>query len=469
MRSALPCLSLLCFAASLSEIQADESICSAPLRHALMTVRSSGASAGSNAASVAWQCSFKFSNHDEAINSGVDVGTVVYGVPLKVGGKFDRKQADQWKEQNCSKNTQNASFEGASYDYLREVAPGAMSAFVTCIQAHASTSALNCSLTREPTALTVKWRRSDGESPAAAPKIHRVMVTNGSCQPGFGPGTVVSDGGIGTPCTTVDKKDLLIMIETSRGLCTTVAPYPKKVFTIAGKLSLDGDRSITSDVVEFRQGHVITNGHSLTVTANELNISGTTEIISFDKNGSARPPGTPGESGGTLLLKFSHLTADNDLRIDLTGQDGVAGAPGANGVQGPPGGNARGRGLQGIRGCGGGNDATPGGQGTPGKDGSAGGNGGNGGVVVVERTGADKDDSELSRLIIVGKEGHTFPGKGGAGGARGIGGPGGPGGQGGGGHDGCGGRPGAGPGPKGADGGKGTDGLDGKPGTITIE
>jgi hypothetical protein len=349
---------------------ADENICAAPLRAALMTVKASGTATNSSEASIAWQCSFKFSNHDEALNAGLTVGTVVYGVPLKVGGSFDNRVVHQWKEENCSKNSQNASFEGASFSYLRQVAPGAMDAFVACVQANVSTSALACSLSRNPAALAVKWRRTNGEAQSAAPKIHRFMVTNGSCQPGLVTGTVVGDGGVGTPCTPEDKKDLMAMVETSRGLCMTVAHYPKKVFSVVGTMTLDGDRQIASDVVEFQSGsRIITNGHSLTLAATELRIVGGAKIDAFEKNAPSPKPGTPGASGGAVLVKIADLTGDGDFRIDLTGQDGTAGAPGANGSPGPAGTDARGRGLQSIfSGCGGGNDSSPGGPGTPGKD-----------------------------------------------------------------------------------------------------
>lgn len=447
---------------------ADENICAAPLRAALMTVTQSGSASGSSEASTAWQCSFKFSNHDEAIAAGLNVGAVVYGVPLQIGGTFNKQNTDQWKEENCSNNTKNAAFEAASYSYLRQVAPGAMNAYVACIQATANKGALECTLTREPSALTIKWRRTDGELENAAPEVRRLMVTNGSCEPGIPKGAKVLEGGIGSPCKPEPKLDLMVMIETSRGICTGVAVYPKKVFSVVGTVSLEGDRTMTGDVVRFDPGsRILTNGRSLTIDAGEIDIgAGGGEIISFDGSGPPRAPGANGDSGGAVLVKTDRLTGEGDLRIDLKGQDGVPGIDGTAGATGPGGENARGRGLQGIRGCGGGNDASPGGKGGRGADGTPGGSGGNGGVIVVQV--ADGGVS-LSRLVVVSKDGKTLPGKGAPGGAFGPGGPGGPGGSGDGGHQGCGGRPGADPGPKGDDGIKGADGADGKPGPITIQ
>lgn len=51
---------------------------------------------------TAWQCNSTFKSHDEAINSGLDIGTVIYDVPLKIGGTFDKTQVDKWKEIHCN-------------------------------------------------------------------------------------------------------------------------------------------------------------------------------------------------------------------------------------------------------------------------------------------------------------------------------------------------------------------------------
>ncbi|GJD97890.1 hypothetical protein OCOJLMKI_5129 [Methylobacterium iners] len=432
-----------------------------------MTVRQTRGASSSNQSSTAWQCSFKFSSHDEAIKAGLDVDTIVYGAPLKVGGKFEKSVVDRWKEDNCSRNSQNASFEGATYNYLREVAPGAMTAFAKCIESLGGSSALNCSVNREPGAVTVKWKRTDGEETSAAPTLKRLMVVNGTCSPGIPVGTVINEGGVGSPCIPEPSKDLMVMIETSRGICSPLAAYPKKIFSIAGTISMDGDRSISSDVVEFSpDSKIITNGNALTIAASEIKLNSQSSILSFASKLPSGAPGTPGDDGGTLIIRADRITG-GDLRIDLSGQDGLPGAAGSQGASGSPGRNAKGRGLQGIRGCGGGHDATHGGPGGAGGDGSPGGAAGNGGTVVVQISGEDRETS-LSHLSIAGRDGRTLPGTPGAGGAPGAGGPGGPGGAGDGGNDGCGGRGGKPGGPPGPQGLAGENGLSGKAGSISL-
>lgn len=39
----------------------------------------------------------QWTTHQEALNAGLSVGTIVYGVPLQVGGTFDQAKVDQWK------------------------------------------------------------------------------------------------------------------------------------------------------------------------------------------------------------------------------------------------------------------------------------------------------------------------------------------------------------------------------------
>lgn len=444
-----------------------QEICAVPLREALMTVRQSSNTAQSSQASSAWQCSFKFSSHDEAIKAGLKVDTIVYGAPLKVGGTFDKTVVDRWKDENCSRNSQNASFEGATYSYLREVAPGALGTFASCIESLGGSKALSCTLSRDPGSLTVKWRRTDGEQAAAAPVLKRLMVVNGACSPGIPLDSTIDDGGKGTPCTPEPSKDLLVMVETTRGICSPVALYPKKIYTISGLVQLDGDRTINSDVVEFTGGsRIVTNGNALNITASEIKINSQAAISSFTSRTPDGVPGTPGDDGGTLVVRAQQITG-GDLRIDLSGQDGLPGTNGAQGASGAAGGNARGRGLQGFRGCGGGHDATHGGPGGTGGDGSAGGAGGNGGTIVVQVSG-EGPEASLSHLLIVSKDSRTIPGTPGTGGAAGPGGPGGPGGAGDGGHDGCGGRGGKPNGPPGAAGRAGDPGLPGKAGSISL-
>lgn len=40
-----------------------------------------------------------FGSHDEALNYGLSVGTILYGVPLQVGGTVDQKKKEEWRKE----------------------------------------------------------------------------------------------------------------------------------------------------------------------------------------------------------------------------------------------------------------------------------------------------------------------------------------------------------------------------------
>jgi hypothetical protein len=457
---------LSCLLLSSATVNAqDNAICAAPLRDALMTVRVASTTGSSTAAYDAWQCSFKFATHDDAIKSGLQVGAVVHGVPLQIGGTFDQNRVKTWKEENCSKSSMNESFANATYNYLREVAPGAMRAFSDCVAATMTTSAVACSLTRSPEVLTVRWRRMSGELPEAAPKVTRVTVTNGTCEPVLKPGTVIQDGGTGATCKANSKQDLLVQIQTSRGVCNASAPYPKQVFTLAGTTSLQADRQIVADVVEIADGaRVVMNGRSLSIRADEVQLKGKATIVSFERETAPRPPGEAGISGGAFVLDAKRLNGGDTLTIDLSGQPGVQGKAGERGSRGLSGRNATGRFPVNAQGCVGGQSSRPGSQGGQGGPGGPGGIGGNGGSVIIKL----EDPGGIARLNVIGRDGATLGGPGGAPGAKGPGGPGGAGGRPGTPSGGCGGRGGSPDGPPGHEGPAGAPGANGKPGVITL-
>lgn len=445
----------------------DYSICATPLNSALKTIQTSNTGNSQSSASTAWQCSFKFSNHDQALAAGLNVGAVVYGVPLKVGGTWNQTDVNTWKDENCSKSTQAASFESATMTYLEQVAPGAFDAFSSCVANLHNTSALVCSIDSN-NALTVKWRRNDGQPAADAPIVSSFTVANGSCTPALTAGTAIKEGGNGSICTPIAKKTLIAMTETNVGVCKAVIAYKKTVYPIPASLYLTADKTLTSDVVQFsNNAKIVTNGYALKIQAGELAISGDSKIMAFDTSGPVlKTPGEDGRSAGTVIIQAGNITGST-LTIDLTGEDGANGVKGPDGTQGPKGGDAAPRGLQGIHGCGGGHEASPGGVGYPGGAGQNGGNGGAGGVVLLTLS-PDADQNSLSLVNVIGRLGKTAGGKGGKGGAGGIGGPGGPGGNGAAGHDGCGNRGGAGPGPQGPNGAQGTAGKDGVAGSYSI-
>lgn len=446
--------------------QADQQICAAPLRAALMTVKHGATNTQNRSAETAWQCSSQFSTHDEAINSGLDVGAVVYGVPLKVGARFDKKNTDAWKSENCSKSARSADYLAASYDYIREVAPGSMRAFSECIKDNRIAKALTCDISKAGV-LEVKWRRNEGEPENAIPRVIRFMPSGGSCDRTFAKGEKVLEGGIGTPCTATPRMTFSVLTETTRGLCTAVLSYDTVSFTVAGKINLSDAKSIEADVVDFADGaDVVTNGNKFTVSAAEIRINGNAKIRSIDGPRSARPAGDDGRSGGTVILQAKQVTGGGRLEVNLPGEDGIEGKAGNPGAVGKPGVGGAGNRPVWLQGCVGARNGTDGRPGDPGGNGGNGGRGGDGGNVVLAIESGLRNGA-ISRIEVINAGGLIPAGKGGAGGAAGSGGPGGAGGAGGAGGDGgCGGSDAGSNGPAGAPGQPGQRGADGSPGRV---
>jgi hypothetical protein len=73
-----------------------------------------------------------FGTHEEAMNAGLSIGTVVYGIPLKLGATFSKQQKDTWFKQNMQDRKVRRN-QAQSYEFLRkEVSTGALDRWVRC-------------------------------------------------------------------------------------------------------------------------------------------------------------------------------------------------------------------------------------------------------------------------------------------------------------------------------------------------
>lgn len=440
---------------------ADVTQCSAVLQPALKTLITSGKLQSSTDTYTAWQCSQEFKTHNDAIKAGFSVGFPVYGVPVQVGGNFDKTQVDTWKNENCSSSARATSADAATSYFLSELAPGVVPGWNKCIHDLGGSQAVECDFeAASPYVFTARWHRTAGELPSATPKVTRFTVVNGSCAPVLEAGkTTIGEGGEGTSCTPTQRQAISVLLNTDRGFCSASTQSSETITKLSGVMTLDADKSIQADIVEVEpNSKIITNGHYLGIEANELRLTGDSQIISFVRNRPNRPGGDPGRSGGSIIVQ-SRLVTGNRLAIDVHGEDGAVGATGEPGAIGSPG-TPGARGAQGgTRGCVGRVSAGKGGTGGTGGTGGQGGAAGNGGDVVI-RVGSGLTDGALTRIaVITSPDGKTKPGAPGGPGAPGAKGPGGPGGAPSGGGHWCGGVP---TGPAGEE---GKLGKPGKPGT----
>ena len=440
--------------------------CASVLREAFNTaVRTQ--SAQSSSSYKAWQCSSDFSSHDDAIKSGLDVGAVIYGVPVKVGGTFDRNQVSTWKSANCSSDQRTASSANATYEFVRTITPEAAALVAKCFP---SGEALACGLTTtgNTAVFTAAWQRQNGAPANAAPKVQSMSVVGGSCQSKFRSGDRLVEGGTARICSISPEQDFVIALSTSSGSCFETASGKTTPQVITGKLILTRNTSFESPFVEIRSdAHIITNGYQLTIVADrELKIDGNPSIEAFTDADSAAGRGLHGRPANAVILQSPRLTGDQ-LTIRNFGEDGQKGATGPQGRQGAAGaGNFWGN-HGGLKfGCGGSRTS---GDGDVGGIGQTGGIGGSAGAILL-KIGSGLQQGAASRILIettkLMPDGTTRQCNGSCGGAPGKGGDGGSGGppgNTGAGTGGCGGGGSGNPGPTGPTGSDGVSGSDIEP------
>ena len=113
---------------------------------------------------TSWQCQNTFSSHNEAINSGLEVETVVYGVPLKVNGTYDKTKVDIWKQQNCSSQSKVVDTKTLLELTKNDLTPADVQLYGICVKGVerlATREGLNCwSEANSQTGVTVfvRWR-----------------------------------------------------------------------------------------------------------------------------------------------------------------------------------------------------------------------------------------------------------------------------------------------------------------------
>lgn len=82
----------------------------------------------------AWQCSSTFKTHDEAINSGLDIGTVIYGVPLKIGGTFDASAREEWRAEHCSQQSRVVDTSTLLELTKNDLSPADVQVYKICVE-----------------------------------------------------------------------------------------------------------------------------------------------------------------------------------------------------------------------------------------------------------------------------------------------------------------------------------------------
>lgn len=404
------------------------------------------------------QCASSWRTHQESMEAGIDIGVVVYGVPLEVGGSFSKQQVDQWKAASCSDtDTKSDSTSILSKTYIRYDAINAQ-AVLECLKALHGQDALLCDMTQQPANVVFNayWRRTHGEEASAAPIVTGFVAANAACINGesLSVGSKISEGGIGVFCQTTGDAPVMVL-NTNRGFCSASGAGKADEIVLSGKMVLTAPLTKRGAAVRLEQDlQIVTGPYSVNITADQLTIDGSPIITSYETV--QAPVGVSGDNAGGVRIQAGRVLGAGTLSILSAGQNGGPGLPGDRGTRGPTGNPGVGRTTtQGSvcknicpgdflnicksvcnlvpTGCEGGQNGSTGGVGGVGQPGQIGGAGGHAGEVslivppdaldafnVFVNTDLDGTARDCGNRIC-----------GGRGGVGGDGGPGGPGGAGG--------------------------------------
>ncbi len=81
----------------------------------------------------AWTYQMNFGNHNEAIHSGIGIGAIVYGVPIKVDGEFDKNEKEAWFNQHNEYKNWTVSKQENFQKIVRTVNSKVLEAWEFCI------------------------------------------------------------------------------------------------------------------------------------------------------------------------------------------------------------------------------------------------------------------------------------------------------------------------------------------------
>lgn len=194
------------------------------------------------------QCVENWSSHDEAIQSGISIDTKIYGVPLKIGGSFDKDKVNEWKSNNCKSTDINID-DQKKYSIITKYVPeGVFESYEACLKFQKDEEkGLKCwanAETDQYVSFAAKWSFPDGTD-TSLPKVIRSFVDGAVRSDVFAPeqGQIFQKGeeipmGISyVPLRKLSSGGFVYAsVVTDKGACQTIAK-PPATYTIKAKIS----------------------------------------------------------------------------------------------------------------------------------------------------------------------------------------------------------------------------------------
>lgn len=194
------------------------------------------------------QCTESWSSHDEAIQSGISIGTKIYGVPLKIGGNFDQNKIKEWKNTNCKSTDINIDDQKRYSIITKYVPERVFESYEACLAFQKDEEkGLKCwanAETDQYVSFAAKWSFPDGTN-TTLPKVTRSFVDGAVRSDAYAPeagklfnkGDLIPAGVSYVPLRKLSSGGFVYAsLVTDRGACQAIAK-PPATYTIKAKIS----------------------------------------------------------------------------------------------------------------------------------------------------------------------------------------------------------------------------------------
>lgn len=199
---------------------------------------------------ITWQCTSEFSTHDEAIDAGVDVGAIVYGIPIYISGTFTKDQRDTWKKTNCSQSDLAESYSKSYVELKKLVAKEVVLAWSKCMEITSQYKPLSCVVNAPDNSniiFNVRWKRA-GDVDIINPVVTGSYVDGATSEYPKIKGkelipkaTKITGDGFGIPLKRNNDSAIMINLNTTRGSCDAYLPENRLVVKVGAVIEANAE------------------------------------------------------------------------------------------------------------------------------------------------------------------------------------------------------------------------------------
>jgi hypothetical protein len=203
---------------------------------------------------TSWLCSTEFQTHQEAHNAGISIGTLVYNIPLQIGGMFDSNLRNLWKRDHCQASSGASTYSESYSRVLSQISDIPVRAWLECIKTSPKSGLSGVPKPRGTTSVSfiVQWIQTDYLD-TISPEVTGYSISGGRIIT-QGSSLLKKGSKILPTTTTIDVErtnsdtPVVLTINTNRGSIPMYAP-PIKL-----KIRLEVEIKPTAEVYEYKEG-----------------------------------------------------------------------------------------------------------------------------------------------------------------------------------------------------------------------